>query len=358
MASVLFSKTAGLNDASYGKIDTPIRMVIMHESDELSKRQEYIDKIYIREKSRRFAETIIGGNEFSDFAVTSEGAGAENDSIEETYKQVISHLQFMKEFTITAEMMEDAMYGVGADAKLRAQNFVRAYYRTQTRFASAILANGTSNTMNFGGTNYNIGAPKHESQTVNDPLFTKSHRYGTKNDYDTQANYYYTTDLAAGTLTTDGFEAIVNELSIKLRNMKDESGNALGYAADTIILPTNRAGLETIAKKVFASYQLGGGAAGTNLASNLLYNAMTVVIDPMWNTTKNEFMIMSSEANKALGGNLFYDRVPLTVESFKDQHTANLVYTGRTRFGAGNGSYKHIIRVTDAADGAKAEELA
>lgn len=358
MASVLFSKTAGLNDASYGKIDTPIRMVIMHESDELSKRQDYIDKIYVREKSRRFAETIIGGNEFSDFAVTSEGAGAENDSIEETYKQVISHLQFMKEFTITAEMMEDAMYGVGADAKLRAQNFVRAYYRTQTRFASAILANGTNNTMNFGGTVYNIGAPKHASQATNDPLFTKSHRYGTKNDYDTQANYYYTTDLAAGTLTTEKFEAIVNELAINLRNMKDESGNALGYAADTIILPTNRAGLETIAKKVFASYQLGGGTAGTDLASNLLFNAMTVVVDPMWTTTKNEFMIMSSEANKALGGNLFYDRVPLTVESFKDQHTANLVYTGRTRFGAGNGSYKHIIRVTDAADGAKAEELA
>ena len=347
MASVLFSKTAGLNDAAYGKIDTPIRMVIQHESDELSKSKGYIDALFVREKSKRFAETIIGGNEFSDFAVTSEGAGAENDSIEETYKKVISHLQFMKEFTITAEMMEDAQYGVGADAKMRAENFVRAYYRTQTRFASAIITNGTANTMKFGGATYAIGAPIHDSQAIADPLFFNAHRYGTRNDYDTQSNYYYTTDLVAGTLTEDAFAEIVNELAIKLRNMKDESGNALGYAADTIILPTTRGGLETIARKVLSSYQLGGGTGGTNLSTNLLYNNMTLIVDPMWETDKNEFMLMSSEANKALGGNMFYDRVPLTVRSHEDQHTANLVYTGRARFGAGNGSYKHIILVTD-----------
>lgn len=357
MASVLFSKTAGLNDAALGKIDTPLRMIIAHESDALAKRQEYIDKLFVRMSSKKYGETIVGGNEFSDFAVTSEGAGAENDSVEETFTQFIAHLQFMKEFTITAEMIEDAQFGLGADAKMRAENFVRAYYRTQARFASSVLTNGTKNTMTFGGKAYAIGAPKHASQSTNDPLFYKSHRYGTSTDYDEQSNYYYTTDIAAASLDVATFEQVVNEIAVRLRNMKDENGNALGYTADTIILPTNRGALETIAKKVFGSYQVGGGAAGTDLTTNLLFNAMTVIIDPMWETDKNEFMIMSSEANKALAGNLFFDRVPLTVDSFKDQHTANLVYTGRTRFGAGNGSYKHIIRVTDAAD-ANATQLA
>lgn len=363
MSIGLMSKKSGLNDAAYGKIETPLRMVIQHESDALAKKQEYVTKLFVEMPSKRFAETIVGGNEFGDFEITGEGEGAKNDSVEETYRAIIRPLQFTKEFAITAEMIEDANYGLAADARRKAEDFTRAYYRTQTRFSSALLVQGTKKQMIFNGTTYDIGAPRHANDTAgNQPLFYNAHNYGAKGASTTQSNYFYDTNLAnaaAGNAVLDEvkFEALVDMAAFRIFNMKDENGNALGYAADTLVLPANRQNLARIAKKVFASFQLGGGTGGTNLSNNLLYNAMTLIIDPFWQADKNEFILMSSEANKALGGNVFVNRVGLDLMSWVDKHTRNLITNGRSRFGVGNGSYKHIVRVTEVNNAAGASAL-
>jgi len=57
---------------------------------------------------------------------------------------------------------------------------------------------------------------------------------------------------------------------------------------------------------------------------------------------------MSSEANKNLCGNMFFNRVPLTVTNWVDNHTGNYIWNGRCRFGIGFGSYKHIMLVVDS----------
>ena len=128
--SIIYSENSGLNNAAVGKLETPLKMVIEHESDLQTKRGGICDWLFNIERSTKFGETVVGQNEFGIFAATEEGAGAENDEIRETYRKFIEHIQFMKEFTITAQMMEDANYGVAADAKRRAENFTRAYYKT------------------------------------------------------------------------------------------------------------------------------------------------------------------------------------------------------------------------------------
>jgi hypothetical protein len=60
-------------------------------------------------------------------------------------------------------------------------------------------------------------------------------------------------------------------------------------------------------------------------------------------------MIMSGEANRNLSGNMFFNRVPLTVTSWVDHHTGNYVWGGRCRFGVGFGTYKHILLAVDSA---------
>ena len=59
-------------------------------------------------------------------------------------------------------------------------------------------------------------------------------------------------------------------------------------------------------------------------------------------------MIMSSEANKNLSGNMFFNRVPLTVSNWVDNHTGNYIWNGRCRFGVGFGTYKHIMLAVDS----------
>ena len=338
---IIYSKNSGFTNAAVGKLETPIKMIIEHESDLLTKKGGIASKLFNIEKSSRFGETIVGENEFDVFQATSEGSGAFNDHIAETYKKFIEHIQFMKEFTISAEMMEDAQYGVAADAKRRAENFTRAYYKTINKICEAALIGATKETAIFHGANLDLTAPDAL------PLFNSKHKFGI--DENTQSNYFWG-DIFSSTVSgtrkpsLEVFEEALAELSIKLRNMKDENGDPLGYSADTIILPGNRPVAESIAKKVCGTYSglMGGGEI------NLNYGNWNIVILPNWTSANDSVMIMSSEANKNLSGNMFFNRVPLTISNWVDNHTGNYIWNGRCRFGVGFGAYKHILLAVDS----------
>ena len=344
--AILFSKSSGLNNSQVGRLETPIKMVIEHESDLLTKQGGVRDWLFNVERSNKFGETLVGQNEFDVFQAAAEGAGAENDDLQETYRKFIEHIQFMKEFTITAEMMEDANYGVAADAKRRAENFTRAYYKTQHKICEYALSQATKKSGVFAKATLDLTAPDGL------PLFSSTHKWGGKRSSGTQANYFwgdifgYTDASGERKLSTAAFEESLAYLAAKLRNMKDENGDVLGYTADTIILPGNRPLAEAIAKKVCGSE----GATGNGYNDiNLHFGNWNVIILPNWQTEDDRVMIMSREANKNLGGNMFFNRVPLTVTNWCDHHTGNYIWNGRCRFGVGFGSYKHILLAVDSA---------
>ncbi len=328
--SIIYSKSSGFANAAIGKLETPIKMVIEHESDLLRKKGGIADKLFNIEKSNRFGETIVGESEFGLFHATAEGAAATADTIRETYTKFIEHIQFMKEFTITAEMMEDAAYGIAADAKHRAESFTRAYYKTMHRICEQALASATNASATIAGAEIDLTAPDGK------PLFSGVHYFG-DGTFNEQSNLLYS---SAAFQSAEAFEAALGKLSARLRSMRDENGEPLGYAADTLILPGNHPTFESIVKKVCGTPgSLGNGYNDMNLE----YGRWNVVVLPNWQPADKRIMVMSSEANIALRGNMFFNRVPLTVTNFVDNHTGNYIWNGRCRFGVGFGSYKHIL---------------
>ena len=128
--------------------------------------------------------------------------------------------------------------------------------------------------------------------------------------------------------------------------MKDDNGEIIGYTADTIILPGNNYKVETVVKKVCGS----DGALGNGYNDiNLHYGNWNIVILPNWQPADKRIMIMSSEANRNLSGNMFFNRIPLTITNWVDNHTGNYYWNGRCRFGVGFGTYKHILLAVDSA---------
>ena len=341
----IYSKSSGNHSGALGMVETPIKMILEHESDLLKKKGGVCDALFNVERSQRFGETIIGGNEFNTFSAVAEGDAAVQDTTDETYQKFIEHIQFMKEFVISAEMMEDANFGIAADAKHRAENFVRAYYKTINKICEGALINGTENSFAWGDTDIDLVAPDGH------PLFSNKHRWGGYLDNSgTQANYFFggifSKENADGDLvmSTDVFEESLYALASKLRNMKDERGEPMGYTADTIIIPGNNPKLESVVRKVCGSY----GATGNGYNDiNLHYGNWNLVVLPSWQPTDRRIMVMSSEANKNLCGNMFFNRVPLTVTNWVDNHTGNYVWNGRCRFGVGFGNYKHILLAVD-----------
>ena len=344
---IIYSKNSNLNDAAFGKLESPIKMVIENESDILTKKGGIRDWLFNVEKSNKFAETIVNQNEFDVFKFVTEGSGAESDTVSEVGRKYIEHIQFMKEFVVTAEMMEDCNYGLAIDAKRRAENFTRAYYKTMNKICETALINAHESLCSFAGADVDL------TTADGNPLFSSEHNWGGGTGASgNQSNFFYGDIFATGAsgaraMSTGAFEEALAELSVKIRGMKDENGEALGYTADTLILPGNKPKLEQIVKKVCGS----DGALGNGYNDiNLHYGNWNIVILPNWNPSDNRVMIMSSEANKNLAGNMFFNRVPLTVTNWVDNHTGNYYWNGRCRFGVGFGSYKHILLAVDSAD--------
>ena len=343
---IIYSNATSNNKGPIGNLETPIKMVIEHESNIITQHAGIRDLLFNVEKSNRFGETIVCGNEFTTFRAIGEGSGAECDSISEVYTKFIEHVQFMKEFIISAQMMEDASYGVAADARRRAENFVRAYYKTMNKLCEYALINAESTSLAYAGTVLDLSAPDGY------PLFFCDHKWGTDESANgTQSNLFYgnicTDNSDTGTYSAAILEDALSALSVRMRNMLDESGEPLGYTADTIIIPGNRPMLEKLVRTVCGS-QFTTGSANNDV--NLSYGFWKIIVLPHWRPSDDRFMVMSSEANKNLCGNMFFNRVPLTITNWVDNHTGNYIWNGRCRFGVGFGTYKHILLAVDTDD--------
>lgn len=326
--NVIYSKMVGTNDAMYGRFIHPIKMLIESESNACEKNEPILKALFNVEKSNRYSETVIGESDFDVFQSVVEGAGAENDSVGQTFSKMISHHTFMKEFTITKEMADDSNIGIAANIKAKPAKFVRAYYKTRTKLACAALINGTATNCTFAKTKLDL--------TTGDglSLFNKAHPYSNEKMKGTQSNYFKGDFSDAAKL-----EATLNKVANKLRNFKDENGEVMEYVADTIIIPTNQPEFEAMVKKVVGSERTVGSS---NNDINTQYGNWNIVVLPGWETSDARFMIMSSDANAQLSGSMFYNRVALDINSWVDNHTRNLVWNGYCRIGVGFNTWKHM----------------
>ena len=335
IAEYIYSAMNGKNDPLFGRFEAPIKALIADESNLQEKNKTILDVLFNVEKSNRYAETMMGESDFDTFKSKEEGAEAEHDTVQKTYDKTIEHIEFAKEFTITRKMADDAKFGMGANMKNAPRRFVRAYYKTKTKLAAQALINGTNTTMEFNGATVDL--------SVGDKLalFSNAHKYATNKVSGTQSNYFF------GDITSDEakFEIALATLANKLRNFKDENGEIMGYTADTLIIPCNRPALEMMAKKIVGSERTTGS---NHNDINTQYGNWTLVVLDGWEADGDRLMVMSSEANENLLGNMFFNRVKLDITSDVDKHTRNYFWNGYCRFGVGFTTWKHILLAVNA----------
>ncbi len=336
MSNFHYSAMSGKNDPMFGKFEHPIKALIENESKILEKEKSILDVLFNVEKSNKYAETIMGESDFDTFMAKEEGQGAENDSVEKTYDKTISHIEFAKEFTITRKMADDAKFGMGANMTNKPKKFVRAYYKTRVKLAAQALINATKTSFVFNKANVDL--------TTGDklPLFHNKHTYSTdKMKGKTQSNYFYG-DISS---SADKLQKTLAVLANKMRNFKDENGEIMGYTADTLIIPCNRPDLEMIAKAVIGTERTTGSDYND---INTQYGNWTLVVLDYWESDRDEIMVQSSEANKNLLGNMFFNRVKLDITNGIDPHTRNFFWNGYCRMGVGFGAWKHMLRAVNS----------
>lgn len=342
MAETKITFSGGLNNAKFGKIETPLQAAILHESDLLTTKGGAKDWLYVTRKSNKWAETVQYQDDLGTFTPTAEGASGAKDSFAETFNKVIQHTTFKKDVVITMEALQDANYGITADMSDKSSSLVRAYYRTQHELAQKMIYEGNKTSFDFNNQTFT------PSTCDGVALFHNKHKYGTGSA--TQSNYFHTTEA----LSAEVIDDIIVELASKIRMMKDEKGNAMGYVLDTLIIPGNTPKLEKLVKQYLGSPN---EAKSSNNGINIGYGNYNLIILPAWEATGTSIIGMSSEANKNLLGSIIYDRMPLDVKMHEDESTRNLLINGTCRFGIGHNTYKHIVRCDIGAESDNSDSL-
>lgn len=321
--AVIFSKSSGAANDYWNEWADMIQMKMKDTDNEKNNDDELVNALFNVKKSKRFGEKIAGLSTFGNFEAVDEGAEAPADTLKETEPKLITHSEFKKLFEVTKTMKEDLQFDIVAT---KAAAYVRAYKRSRAEFASAALTSAAKT--------FTYGTKTGLDSTTADglALFDKAHTGLT--DVATQSNVF-----------TNAFgndDAMLNRLANIGMNFKNATGHVMGYTFDTLIVPGNAYRLITLGKKIINSdQQVGSSFNDVNVNKGI----WKLVVDHHWQVADGTepYIIMSSQANKDLMGSMFYDRTPLEIEQNVDVRTQNLISSGRGRFSAGFGDWRHII---------------
>lgn len=321
--AVIFSKSSGAANDYWNEWADMIQMKMKDTDNEKNNDDELVNALFNVKKSKRFGEKIAGLSTFGNFEAVDEGAEAPADTLKETEPKLITHSEFKKLFEVTKTMKEDLQFDIVAT---KAAAYVRAYKRSRAEFASAALTSAAKT--------FTYGTKTGLDSTTADglALFDKAHTGLT--GVATQSNVF-----------TNAFgndDAMLNRLANIGANFKNATGHVMGYTFDTLIVPGNAYRLITLGKKIINSdQQVGSSFNDVNVNKGI----WKLVVDHHWQVADGTepYIIMSSQANKDLMGSMFYDRTPLEIEQDVDVRTQNLISSGRGRFSAGFGDWRHII---------------
>lgn len=321
--AIVVSKNSNLNDDLWNEWSDQLIAVMQDTDTEKNNADEFVKSVFNEKKSTKFGEKATGLTEFADFEIVGEGDAAVQDDIQEGFSKLIEHQAFMKKFVLTAEMAEDSAVDL---MKAKAVNFVNSYKRSRAQYASNALTSQAA-TFTFGkksGLDSSTGDGK--------ALFATDHPC--KKTSDTQSNVF-----------TNAFGSdskMLNRLANIGRNFKNSSGITMGYTFDTIIIPSNCPELEDTIKKIIRTDLMVGSQLNDINTQKGLWK---LIIDPFWQVADDSapYIIMSSQANKETLGNLFFDRIPLTMKDEVDVDTHNYIWSGRARFSAGFSNWSHVI---------------
>lgn len=322
--AIVVSKNSQLNDNLWNEWSDQLIAVMQDTDTEKNNADEFVNAVFNVKKSTKFGEKATALTEFADFEIVAEGAAAVQDDIQEGFSKLIEHQAFMKKFVLTAEMAEDSAVDM---MKAKAKNFVNSYKRSRAQYASNALTS-QAKTFTFGQK-----ADLDSTTGDGEALFSAAHK-GKKAGVATQSNVFTN---AFGTDAT-----MLNRLANIGRNFKNSSGIAMGYTFDTIIIPSNVPALEDTIKKIIRSDLMVGSNYNDVNTQKGLWN---LIVDPFWQVEDDSapYILMSSQANKECLGNLFFDRIPLTMKDEVDIDTHNYIWSGRARFSAGFSNWSHVI---------------
>lgn len=255
----------------------------------------------------------------------------------------IGNIQLRQEITIQKKIIQEIEKEntyAPTQIERRSEQLADKIFKDIDFICESALINGDKKSFRFGDTNIDITIPSDGL-----PLFSSEHPYGNAFGGELigkQSNFFYTDWHITITRSCTEWYALelLKKCNKRLMDIKDENGVAMGFPADTIIIPNKRSFLTSEIKKVTDYYNV-----MCRNENDLLLNVVTL---PHWCPSDDRFMIMSAFGNRCLYGNIVNSN--MVCSRWVDEHTGNYLKNVRGRCGVGFGTYKHIMLVVDSTN--------
>ena len=325
MAGIVFSESSNLANSIYGAVQAPIQEIILSKAESIEQRGSIVDKLFKKTSSTHFAENYAELTSMTGFAPTPENGALNIGGMQEGFSKTLHNVTWTNSFRISREMIEDAQ---AVSMRDRPEAFIDSFYRTRDKFCAALIGSALSGnaTFTFGGTGFD--AKSADGQCA----FYASHPSAVDSSY-TQSN------VCSNTLSA----ANLGLVETAMQNLKDDNGESLPIAPNTIVIPN------TAAAKAAAFAAAGSYSDPTNDydAFNYHVGRWNIVV---WNTL-NDYVDMSNstpwflidtEYSQMFSSLIFQEREALSIDSYEDKNTYANIWRGRARFAAGVKDWRGI----------------
>ena len=310
--------------------------LIEGEMNDDKAKKSVIPVLFNETKSDKHIESIAVEDGYDLMDPQFDGDKAKSDKTNIIGRKSVSHIQFGKLVSFTETMVEDAYAKMDPTIEMKARQLPNSYWRTREAFGQGMYINGESASWNFRGEKVDLTTYDEK------PLFATDHTYGGDAAHASgeQSNLYYV-ELGDNYTAGDLAEVLAagNEL---INQMLTSNGEAQCFDADTILVPrgVNNAIFVDKVRRATGSDFFPGTSADLNTQKGI----WDVVPLSLWNPAGNEIILMSQDAKKMMKS-MFYNRINLGINVWKDENTGNINYRGRTRFSAVHVDYKHVIKI-------------
>ena len=312
---MIFKETSGVTDSVFGKFQTPIRH-ILETQVQAFEQMSGAEKIFRQDKSSNFAESYNTMTDFGNFEAVTEGGSYPETSIQEGYNKILTPVEWKNSFKVTQTMIEDAKaMNINASGK----KFIKSYGRTREMFAAALLAGAVSGkSTKFGAFDYDTTSADGVSM------------------FNTEHKLKITGDKVSNKFTNAFSKDVFGEIETRMQNFRDEDGNLLNIAPDTIIIPNIHSLKDSVFEMVGADKDPDTNRNGFNYQ----FGRWNIIIWPYLNILVSDenpepFILMDSTYNEDVGGAIMLNRIDLTVKSYIDENNDNNIFKGRARFTGG-----------------------
>lgn len=315
MGHIIFSENSRLNDALYGRTEAPIKAFLTKRGEQLEA-ESMLKNIFNIETSTHWAESYGGMTAMDGFKDVGENGEYPVTGYQEGYSKVIENHTWKNSFSISKEMIDD---GRIIDMKKRPEAFIVSYDRTRETFGAAALGAAVRNQSKvaFHGREYDIKTADGSN------LFATNHAPKVKGS--SQSNWF------ADAFSADALAAAESAM----QDFKDDDGNLLDVAPDTIIIPNQYA----LKKAVFEAIGSDKDPSTANNAFNYQYGRWNVIVWHYLNqyitAATSPWILLDSKANNTWHGLVLQEREPLTIKNRIDEDNDACIWSGRSRFGIG-----------------------